>query len=178
MSHQPFETWIFEETTLSLEERRRLQAHLDDCGQCQRIDQRWQAARQQLRAHAMVAPAPGFTQRWQAGLTARKAHEQRRQAWRIFSGLLGGAALVLSLLGGRLLATTSAAQWLSAFIGTLSSSLAFFQMVLYMGQRWLAVTPPALHLALWIYLTMTLCGVILIWAAVLWRTQPLGETSL
>lgn len=177
MSHQPFETWIFEETALSSEERRNLQAHLDECGQCQRLEGRWQAVHQELRAHEMIAPAPGFVQRWQTGLTARKAREQRRQAWRIFSGLLGSAAVVLCILGGHLLATTSPAQWLAAFIDTLASSRVFLQMGLYMAQRWLTTTPLVLNIALWVYLTLTLCGVLSIWGAILWRTRPVGEMS-
>ncbi len=174
MSHQPFETWILDQETLSMEDRRALQAHLVSCAQCQRLERRWQAVHQELRARSMASPAPGFTRRWQAGLAERRAREQRRQAWRIFGTLLAAALFFLVVLAGYLIATTTLTDWLVAFSRTAESSHVFLQMAIYVVQNWFTSTPAALNIALWIYLTVTLCMLILAWALVMWRTKSVG----
>jgi hypothetical protein len=176
MSHQPFETWILDHNrgTLTIEDRRELQAHLTSCTQCQRLEQRWQAARQELRARRMVSPAAGFAQRWQSGLAERKAREQRRQAWKIFGGLMCAALFILLVLAGYLIATTSPSDWLIALIRSSESSRVFLQMAIYLVQDWFSTTPFAFNLAVWIYLTVTLCVLTLAWVAVLWRTKSVG----
>jgi len=100
MSHQPFETWILDQGTLSGEEQRALQDHIGSCEQCRRLDRRWQAVRHELRARPMISPAAGFSKRWQAGLAERRAREQRRQAWRNFGGLMSGALFILLAMAG------------------------------------------------------------------------------
>ena len=91
MSHQPYETWILDAHPLAVEERRALEAHLNTCQQCQALQRKWRAVRQELRLQTLVSPAPGFAQRWQAGLAGRREQEIRRQAWKAFLGFLGSA---------------------------------------------------------------------------------------
>jgi type VI protein secretion system component VasF len=174
MSHQPFETWILDSGTLSQEERRMLQAHLQSCTQCQRLERNWRSVHQELRTRPMVAPAPGFTQRWQSSLAERRAREQRKQAWRIFGILIAAAVFILLTLTGYLLATTSPTQWMANLFQTMDSSRAFMQWVVFVVQGWVSSTPLALNLALWIYLTVSLCALLLAWVGILWRTQSVG----
>lgn len=178
VSHQPFETWLLDEDqSLTLEERRALREHIATCTQCQRFEHKWQDVHQELRARRMVAPAPGFTQRWQASLAERRAREQRKQAWRIFGVFMGISLLVLLLLTSYTLATSTPAQWLDAFMRSLSSSNAILQYSIYIFQNWLTGTPLVVHVTLWIYLTMTLCFLSLLWIMILWRTKTVGATS-
>lgn len=174
MSHQPFEAWILDNEPLSTEERRTLQAHLATCGQCQRLERRWQAVHQELRGHRMVAPALGFTQRWVASLAERKIREQRKQAWRIFVGLLGGALFILLVLGSYTMATTTPSEWLASLVRMASSSTVFVEYAVFVVQSWLQSTPRALHIALWMYLTLTLCALTLTWVLIFWRTKSVG----
>mgnify|MGYP005814095643 CR=1 FL=1 len=175
MSHQPFETWLLDDPeALSQAERKALQEHLETCQQCQRLDQKWQAARQELTMHRMVGPAPGFPQRWRDSLPARRAREQRKQAWRVFGLLLGVALLSLLALTGYLIATTTPADWLEALVGVISSSNALIQYSTYLVQSWLSSTPVIVSLVLWICLTLTLCFLILMWFIILWRTRIKG----
>lgn len=175
MSHQPFETWLLDEgESLTLEERRALQEHIASCAQCQRLEHQWQDVHQELRTHRMVAPAPGFAQRWQASLAERRAREQRKQAWRIFGVFLGVSLLALLLLTGYTLATSTPAEWLEALVRSISSSNALLQFSIYTLQNWLIGTPLAVHIALWIYLTMTLCFLSLLWIMIVWRTKTVG----
>ena len=37
MSHQPYETWLFDEAELSSEQSQALQAHLQECQQCREL---------------------------------------------------------------------------------------------------------------------------------------------
>lgn len=177
MSHQPFENWILDQGELSSEERRALQAHLTACAQCQRLERRWGAVHQELRARRMVAPPAGFAQRWQSGLTERRAREQRKQAWRIFGVLLGAAIFILLILGSYIITTTSPTEWLIALTRMSESSRVFLQMAIYVVQNWFSSTPLALNIAMWIYLTFTVCALTLVWVAVLWRTKSVGALN-
>jgi len=174
MSHQPFETWILDQQTLSNNDRRTLQAHLDDCPQCIRLQRRWQMVRQELYPHQMVSPAPGFTQRWQAGLVERKAREQRKQAWKIAGLLLAAALIVLLLMAAYTLATTSPTDWLVALVRVVSSTTGFLNLGIHFIDSWLSSTPLALNLVLWIYLTVCISLLTFAWGLVLWRTNIVG----
>jgi hypothetical protein len=174
MNHQPFEAWIFDPGTISAEERRSMQAHLASCPQCQQLERRWKAVHQQMRARPLAAPAQGFTQRWQSGLAERRERAQRRQAWKVFGFLIGGAFFILLLLAGYMFATTSPTEWLMALVNIFSSSRELIDLTTLAVQSWLTTTPLALNIALWIYLTITLCGLSLVWLLIIWRTKTVG----
>jgi anti-sigma factor RsiW len=174
MSHQPFETWILDHESLPLTDRRTLQAHLDTCQQCQRLHRKWNGVRQELHARRMAAPAPGFSQRWKASLTERRAQAQRKQAWRVFGILLGAALLIFLLLAIYMMASTSPTDWLIALVQTLATSSGLINLAIYAVQTWLSSTPLAVNVVLWIYLTITFCLLSLVWVLVLWRTNIVG----
>lgn len=174
MSHQPYETWILDHGALTNAEQRSLQSHIETCEQCQRLNRHWQAVRYELRARPVVSPAPGFSKRWQAGLAERRAREQRKQAWKIFGGLFGAALFILLVLAGYLIATTSPTDWLNVFTRSSESTRVFFQMAIYIVQGWITSAPPSLYIALWIYISITVCLLTLSWLTVLWRTKTVG----
>lgn len=171
MSHQPFENWILEPEGMTSTDRRALREHVEACPQCQRLHQKWGAVSQELRARRMVTPAPGFAQRWQSGLAERRAREQRRQAWRIFGFLSGSALFFLLVIAIYLTATSTPTDWLVAIVRMGSSSMRLVSLVYYVVQTWLSATPLAFNIALWIYLTLTLCALCLVWGGILWRTK-------
>lgn len=174
MSHQPYETWILDHGELPNPDRRALQDHLDTCQQCQRIQRRWQAVHQELRAKRMAAPAPEFTQRWLSSLTERHAREQRKQAWRVFGYLSGGAILILLLLAGYIMATSSPADWLVTVVRAVSSSINIFNLGSFAVQAWLSNTPLAINVAIWIYLAITFCLLSFFWVLIVWRAHIVG----
>ncbi|MBE0698107.1 MAG: hypothetical protein IH586_14395 [Anaerolineaceae bacterium] len=174
MSHQPYETWILDQQNLSTDDRRSLQTHLDDCPQCLRLQYRWQMVRQELTYPRMVAPAPGFTQRWQTGLVERKAREQRKQAWKIAGLLLAAALIVLLVMATYTLATTSFTDWLVAVVGIVSSTTGLLNLGIHFVQNWLSSTPLAMNIVLWIYLTVCISLLTFVWVLVLWRTNIVG----
>jgi predicted anti-sigma-YlaC factor YlaD len=98
MSHQPFEAWIFQDEELSPEERKTLQAHLDECLWCRDLQSSWEGARSALGHPEMMAPEPGFEVRWR-----RLRHEERRRAekrqisWALGVTILAAAMLAVPL---------------------------------------------------------------------------------
>lgn len=174
MSHQPFETWILDQQSLSTDERRTLQSHLDDCPQCLRLQRRWQMVRQELTYPRMVAPAPGFTQRWQAGLAVRKAREQRNQAWKIAGLLLTAALVVLFMMAAYTISTHSLTDFLVSLVETVSSTTGLLNQGIHFVQGWLNSTPLAVNIVLWIYLTVCIALLTFVWVLALWRTNIVG----
>jgi hypothetical protein len=174
MSHQPYETWILDQQALSNDDRRALQTHIDECQQCLHLERRWQMVHQELTTHRMVAPAPGFARRWQSGLAERKIREQRKQAWKIAGLLLAAALFMLLLMTAYTLATTSPTDWLIALARTVSSTSEGINLGIHFVQSWLTSTPLAMNIVLWIYLTICICLLTLLWMLVLWRTNLVG----
>lgn len=177
MSHQPFEAWILDPEKLTAEERRALRAHLGECQSCQRLAEKWQTVSLQLRARPMAEPRPGFAQRWQLSLAERRAREQRRQAWKVFGLLAAGALFILLLLSGYLLATTSTTEWLARLVNFFASSREIIDLTSFAIQSWLAMTPLALNIALWIALTISLCALSIVWGLIFWRTKSAGVVN-
>lgn len=174
MSHQPFETWIFDIDRIPQEDRRALKEHLKGCPQCQTVARKWQMVHREMRMLPEVRPDPGFTQRWQTSLVERRAREQRKQAWRAFLWFLGGAMVILVSLAVYAVAVSSPAEWLAVMIRYASSTLQILNGGVNLLRLWVNSTPLALNIALWIYGTVTLCLLCLAWVFALWRTQIIG----
>ena len=177
MSHQPFENWILEIETLPMDDRRSLQTHMETCQQCQRIYRKWHAAQHELRTRKIIAPAPGFAARWQSSLASRRAREQRRQAWRIFSAFMATAMFVLLVLVGYVMMTSSPSDWLAGFIRSASTSMGVVNLFTFLARAWFSNTPLVLHIALWIYVSVSLCFLSLAWIFALWRTSKVGVSN-
>jgi hypothetical protein len=77
MKHQEFEQLLFEQASLSEDERARLQAHLRECEHCSRLNDQWVAVESVLRSTPSVPAPQGFTARFQERLERVR---QRRQA--------------------------------------------------------------------------------------------------
>ncbi len=174
MNHQPFETWIFDQDTLPPADRRALQEHITTCEPCQRTQQKWQAVNRELRAKPSVAPSAGFTQRWQASLTERRAREQQTQAWRAFLGLFTGAVVILLAILYYIVTLSSPAEWLAGFIQSVANAAGLVNSTIVLVRIWFASTPLALNLTLWMYISVSFCLLSLVWVAALWRTLKIG----
>ncbi len=151
MNHQPFETWLLSEETLSPEQARTLREHLYTCEACQCLERSWAGVQQIFEKTAPAAPAPGFTARWQARLSVERRKRQQRQNWGMLA-FTGGIALVLMvLLGVHALDLFSSPEQLLMFVIYRASSLYFY------GQASFEALPEVLRsfigvipLALWL----------------------------
>lgn len=103
MSHQPYESWIFDEVPLSPEERVALQDHLENCTACRDLHQSWSDARSQMKNLPMRAPSKGFSQRWSLSLNTRREFKTRNQTWWFFLVIAGGASISLLLMASQIL---------------------------------------------------------------------------
>lgn len=152
MNHQPFETWLLSEATLSTEQAAALQDHLSTCEACQRLECSWSGVQELIRRSGTATPAPGFTARWKVRLAEERRERSQHQAWGMLF-VTGSIAMVLLLaLGGQALDLfRSPQQVLMTVVYRLFS-------LYYLGHASLEFLPAALHsfvgllpLALWIF---------------------------
>jgi anti-sigma factor RsiW len=177
MNHQPFETWIVDQIVMSADQRSELEAHLLVCQQCIRLQHGWQSVNRQFGARQMVAPTPGFTQRFMVNLEQRRVEEQRTQARKFLFFLLLGIIGLSVLLAGGLVLTSSPADWLAALLGSFTQAVVSLARV----ERWLnlvvQILPPAVSIGFWILFTSTLSLMGLVWMTSLWRLSTQGAQT-
>jgi len=99
MNHQPFENWLLSEEPLSDEQSKELLEHLDTCETCCQIDTGWNGVQDLFHTVPEIAPAPGFTMRWQTRLAEQRRKHQQRQSWFFLAATSGIALALLAALG-------------------------------------------------------------------------------
>jgi hypothetical protein len=77
MNHQPFEDWLLNDMPITHEQKRELDLHVRTCAYCGALAETGIA----LKLVKKAAPQPGFSNRFQMRLAARKLAERRRRAW-------------------------------------------------------------------------------------------------
>jgi hypothetical protein len=97
MDHQPFEEWIFEQKERTKEESNKLNQHLLDCDQCTDLQSAWGQVETLLFQSPMVAPAPGFTQRFAARMELNKEVLHKKQAIKTLIGV-GLILIIITLI--------------------------------------------------------------------------------
>lgn len=176
MEHQPFETWILSPDRLDAQQESELQQHLLTCAECRRLQAGWQGARAELRAAHLAAPQPGFSQRFQSSLAARKA-QQQMAARRTLLFLLVGAVTLMLAMGVFLLFNTSTADILTGILSaglTLLTSLHALQGIL---ATWINLIPTSIAILLWIPLSVGFVILVAGWAFSLWRVTTQGVAN-
>jgi len=92
MEHQPFETWLLEDTPLAPKDLRRLKQHTAECAACAAL-QKVNAA---LRQPVSAAPALGFSERFAGRLAAQRQREKRRFRLGMLTLAFGASAILFS----------------------------------------------------------------------------------
>ncbi|MCJ7623047.1 MAG: hypothetical protein MUO76_06065 [Anaerolineaceae bacterium] len=178
MCHQPFETWILDEKDITDDERIMLQSHLDECGQCSKLQQSWLSARSKMELSQMLSPEPGFTSRWQDNLTKKLQEQQMRQVFKLrrFFLYLGTAnVLTMILLVSFIMISGSPVNWL---VSTLNQLL---ELTVWLGQTQhfvvslIQALPPIFPITFWILLTSGVSTLALIWVVSIWKISFQGE---
>ena len=89
MNHKQFETWILNDSQLNEEQKQALDAHLLACENCRKLQHGWENSLTQIRTSNFVAPAAGFSDRWQKKLQLEKKKRSIvRRRIILFSGIL------------------------------------------------------------------------------------------
>lgn len=177
MVHQPYEKWIVEQTLLNSEQQQSLEAHLQDCPQCQELNARIHTLDDLLMQAPMAEPAEGFVQRWQTALVEKRAKQQSRQVRRFFLSLLGAGLVTLGLMGFYIALTTSPVALIARLLENTSRVLINLDQVGGFFTFAFRSLPPALSIGIWILLASGLCLFTMIWIGALWRITFQGVSN-
>jgi hypothetical protein len=93
MNHRPFEDWLLAEDPLTSDQKADLQDHLKTCTSCQAMAE----VNLVLRTKKVVAPAPGFTNRFQSKLVFRRSAQRRRNLAGILILVISALAIIVAL---------------------------------------------------------------------------------
>lgn len=98
--HQLFEEWLFSDKDLPSRDRHALEVHLDECDSCRQLSNSWIEAEAAIKTAPMLAPAAGFSERWQMHLAADRRKKQSKQniAILIFSAVGAATLLIVASL--------------------------------------------------------------------------------
>ncbi len=177
MRHQPFESWIVDELELTPEQRASLQAHLLTCEQCRQFRNSWATVHKELVSAPVMAPAPGFSHRWQASLVERRRQQQKLQERRLLLFLVAGASASLLMLFVYLFVTTTPAGLMIEVFETVTSLLVTWNHAQQTVLPVIEALPPIIPVAFWILLTSGIALLSVVWAVAVWRISPKGVHS-
>lgn len=124
MSHQPYENWLLSDENLNEEQEKTLQAHLDECHQCQMISHSWTQVENLMMTSQAPEPATGFNLRFQQRLELDRQQRQQRKMWFLTLGLFGLASLIFLVLALFSLASTSFSYEISQLFASLARTAA------------------------------------------------------
>jgi hypothetical protein len=172
MDHRPFEDWLLDNQTLDTEQERDLNAHLRTCTSCTAIAE----VNLALNSVNEVAPAAGFSDRFQARLAAKKLALRRRNVW-------GFMILTLSSLGILVLAAwpilkdliLSPIDLLASWISSLASFWAAIQAITRTGAMLFKVVPGFIPVYVWMAILVAAGGWSLIWVVSLIKFTKVSQ---
>ncbi len=166
MKHQPFEEWLLNETPLTPGQKRELDLHVRSCAYCSALLE----TEMVLRSAKLVAPAEGFTARFQARLAERKLVERRRRAWGAVLFLIGGVFFLLWLAGPSILKfLASPEMWVATFVEWGIFLITTLQALSQAGSVLLRVFPGFVPPFVWMILISAFAGTSLLWSVSIWR---------
>jgi hypothetical protein len=120
MKHLPFEKWILNEPKLTHEEVDTLSHHLTVCKQCSQLKSGWETSKLALSQAKLIAPASGFTGRWQKSFI-KKCNTEKVRRYRIT--LIGLLMLSFSASLTYMVASGSFMQILANFLNSIIQTI-------------------------------------------------------
>jgi predicted anti-sigma-YlaC factor YlaD len=168
MKHQPFETWILLDETLTSEQTRQLEDHLHTCEHCRQLRDAWIGAQTLMGESQALEPALGFTQRWEERLhlERRKQLLNRHQwhAWIILILIANVVSILAVVLGIQFFATyDSLAEVLLIWVYRIASFLTVVNVLQNFISTLLSVIPGLLPTGGWVALAGVLITGMLLW---------------
>ncbi len=97
-THQLFKEYLLSEESLTPEQEGLLQAHVRECAECRQQEASWANVRRLFEDAPALAPAAGFTGRWQERAAAQRQKAQRQRSWIFFSATTSIAVALSALL--------------------------------------------------------------------------------
>jgi hypothetical protein len=172
MDHRPFEDWLLNNQSLSIDEKRQLNTHLQECSSCSALAE----VNLALKSVKMAEPTAGFVDRFQIRLEAQRQALRRRNFWgfllltlSVLSGLVWTVWPVLkSLIQSPL---DLLATWLSTVVSVWASVEALFQG----GRVILKVLPGFIPVYVWIVVLLVAGGWSLLWVFSLMKFTKISQ---
>ena len=157
-NHQPFEDWMIDRETITPEQELDLQDHLQQCEDCWTLSEALRDVDTLLKAEPIISPTPGFSARWQAHYAEARTVHQKRQTYIFVGFVIGGALVLLFLLGFYLLPVLkSPYPLLLAFAYQAASTIAYLSAlssaVAALVETTIKVVPPTLWMGVFVGLT-------------------------
>jgi hypothetical protein len=166
MDHRPFEGWLLNNQTLTAEEKRQLNIHLQGCSSCSALAE----VNLALKSVRVAEPAAGFTDRFQARLAARKQALRRKNLWG-FLLLTLSVSSVLTLIAWPIITSLlqSPVDLLSAWFYSLLSSWVSLIAMAHAGLVLFKVIPDFIPAYIWTVILFAACGWSLLWVFSLFK---------
>jgi hypothetical protein len=174
MDHRPFEEWLLNDERLTSEQDQDLRVHLRNCPECAALAK----ANLSLRSAAVVAPANGFSLRFQVRLAAQRK-VQRRQTiiGLILLGLVGAGGLSWFLFPYLPYLALPPAQlaglWFSNLIYVGLTARAFGVLAATI----LNVVASLIPIYVWIFLTVLLGGLGFLWTVFFRKAVKIAQPA-
>lgn len=166
MNHQPFEDWLLNEKLIDPKQKLDLDAHLRICAYCSALAETSKA----LHSVKLVAPAAGFTARFQTHLAARKLAERRRRLWGAVLFTFGGLVMLAWIAAPYLSSfVASPATWITSLIEWGVFLITTLQAIAQAGSVMLRVMPSFLTPFGFMVLVSAFAGFGLLWTVSIWR---------
>ena len=166
MKHQPFEEWLLNETPITPEQKRELDMHVRSCAYCSAL------LETDITLHSvkMIAPADGFTARFQTRLAERRLADRRRRVWGIILFLLGGLSFLVWLAGPSIFSFLSSPEiWVVKLVEWGIFTITTLQALSQAGSVLLRVLPDFVPPFAWMVIISGLAGISLLWSVSIWR---------
>jgi len=166
MDHRPFEDWLLEDQTLTIDQKHQLNTHLQTCSSCTALAE----VNLALKSVRVAAPAAGFSDRFQIRLAVRKKALRRRNFW-------GFALLTMSVLGLFVWVAwpvlndlfQSPVSMLASWISSLVSFWASLQAIFRAGMVLFKVVPGFVPAYIWMVILFAAGGWSLVWVVSLMK---------
>ncbi len=160
MDHRPFEDWLLENKTLTCNEQRQLNAHLQSCSSCTALAE----VNLALKSVRLAEPVAGFTDRFQVRLQARKKALRMRNLWG-FLVLSVSVVGLLAWIGWPLILRVfqSPVDVLVSWLTALMSVWAAIQTMFHAGETVLKVLPGFIPEYIWAAILFTAVGWVILW---------------
>jgi len=166
MNHQSFVQWLLKDKNLTPAETRELDLHLRTCAHCTALS----ATGLALRSAPIVAPAAGFTLRFQQRLAAQKIAERRRKLWGMIILLVSGAGLLAWFTAPYLFAFfTAPVEWITAGVGYFLFIITSLQALTEVMTVLLRMATDFIPPYVWMVLVSALAGLGLLWTISIWQ---------
>ena len=123
-THPPFDAWLLSDEPLTPQQSSDLQEHLRTCEYCRQLEAGWTRLERLMHGAEILAPASGFSARFQARLEAQRQLKHRRQSYMALLGISGLALLAFAVLAGVIFAIwQSPAQFIFGVLYRLTLAL-------------------------------------------------------